>query len=203
VPSSEPEVSIAIPTQTVIAVAPTTLVQYEFPLTSYTRDILEIPRSASIIPPRLILPGQGIVSRGTFLDHAMDSMVMPANEPVLCSRCGQRRLWGAFINNHWYCADHLYPYLTDLADGERDLVSLAPTESSPWHHVEPVLAQSKGNALITGDPTIRALMASTTSPRVSSEFREFWTEHNVKDNSGRNSRCRPECGWNSVWRILR
>jgi hypothetical protein len=94
--TSPPPPSIA-PPQQVIVVAPLALVNLQFPLNSEVRDILEIPRSGLVYPkPRLILPGQGIVSPERFIEDVTDTLVLRAGSKIECARCHQPRYLGAF-----------------------------------------------------------------------------------------------------------
>lgn len=178
-------VTVTHTSQVVLVVAPSTLLAYKFPLTDRTRDILQIPKNHGEVSPKLIIPTQGLVSRSQFIDCSMDTLIIQAAEPVRCFSCGQARRWGAFLNNNWYCTDHVHPHITQMVDKGKKTLELVPQNDGSWGQIESLLREGEGSKMIRDDVTIQALISGASETGIicgsdahtSGHFYEFWIDH--------------------------
>src|SRR3954453_7434435 len=108
------------PSQTIITVAPGALMQYAVPLTEQARDILRLPRTGLASTSPLIVPGEGVVAPRTFVEYAMDSLLIRAASPTKCSKCGKSRHVGAFTHQRWLCLNCFEPFIRAISVGELD-----------------------------------------------------------------------------------
>ena len=182
--ASPPPPSIA-PPQQVLVVAPFALVNLQFPLNSEVRDILEIPRSGVVYPkPRLILPGQGVVSPERFIEDVADTLVLRAGSKIECARCHQPRHLGAFANANWVCQDCFRKYLSRLAIGQSEIPSGALWPSRSWNEITHLLTGGQAVDPIAADPTINALIEASADHSVEVRFNDVWIEHNIEHVDG-------------------
>jgi hypothetical protein len=181
-PKEETYVNVTTASQTVVVMGRETLAELHLPDSSRIREILQVPRGVEISAPRLLLPGEGIVSPGRFIDRSMDCLVTRSYESIQCSRCGQFRDWGAFATGGWKCVDCLGAHLSRVVHGGAEIVSRRRFSSNPWRQVEPMLVHTPGYMDIADDPTMNALLEAVPPVGPVGTVVEFWVETDVFDS---------------------
>ncbi len=124
-------------TQPVLITGHKAVVRDEVELTPSSREALGLSRNESPSNiPRLFIGSGGIgtssiVRPEVFVGQAADELTTQLPHPVPCSRCGQARTTGAYLDRQWWCVGCFFPYLRELPTGDTRLFKILPTLETP------------------------------------------------------------------------
>jgi hypothetical protein len=174
------------PSQHVLVAGPLALVSLQFALNPEIRDILEIPRGGpEQTSPRLILPGQGIVSVQQFIVEVADTLGMRAERKVECAYCHHERHHGAFANSNWVCLDCFKEHLSHLAEGRPEISSGTLWPARSWSWITQLLNGAQAIRALSSEPTVVALIRASKESSIEVQFNDIWLDHDVAHVDGR------------------
>lgn len=177
-------------TQTIVVVAPLTLLRHEVALTDRVRDLLEIASGTAIAlsKPKLIVPGEGLVNPKTFIEYAVEELLITAIDPVRCESCNKARKHGAYVNGRWLCLGCFQTSLQDVTLGSHGLFAVPSPSGSDWEHVEGLLKASAGYQALSNDAFLLDLFGHEVPVAPRGRFVKIWFDHNTDGTLGRGMR---------------
>lgn len=188
------------PSQHVLVAGPLALVSLQFALNPEIRDILEIPRGGpEQTSPRLILPGQGIVSVQQFIVEVADTLGMRAERKVECAYCHHERHHGAFANSNWVCLDCFKEHLSHLAEGRPEISSGTLWPARSWSWITQLLNGAQAIRALSSEPTVVALIRASKESSIEVQFNDIWLDHDVAHVDGRAIGIHVSFGIDGAW----
>jgi hypothetical protein len=147
--------------QSIFIVLPSAVVFTPVVLDEELRDLLEIPSwsHGDLTKPKLVIPGDGVVSVNEFVGRTLDELLIKADRPYQCAICGESRQVGGYFAELWYCALHLPGFVHNVASGHADTPWPKTSSGSTrdWRELRNLWEAQPSNRRIPSDPLLRRL----------------------------------------------